>query len=59
MKNYVKAELQIVSFVSNKALASVSLEDYLTANGRDPSDIIYSEDMNSNNSGNGSLSTGS
>ncbi len=55
MKNYVKAELQIVSFVSNKALASVSLEDYLSENDRATSEIKNA----SNYPGNGSLSENS
>ena len=40
MKKYKKAQLQVVSFVSNSALASVTIDDYLTANGRDADDIV-------------------
>ena len=40
MKKYQKAQLQVISFISNSAIANVSIDDYLTVNGRDKNDIV-------------------
>ena len=40
MKEYVKVRMEKVSFLSDSAIAGVSLDEYLTANGRDEGDIV-------------------
>lgn len=48
MKKYQKAQLQIISFVSDSAIANVSLDDYLTANDRNQEDIINMSSFSAN-----------
>lgn len=39
MKKYQKAKLTILSIVQNSLIASVSIEDFMTANGYESGDI--------------------
>lgn len=57
MRKYEKANLEIISFVSSSAIANISLDEYLTVNGRDKNDILNLGGTGSNGGtgGNGSF----
>lgn len=39
MKKYEKAQLTVLQIIQSNNIANISVDDYLTANGRDKSDI--------------------